>query len=510
MTFYLRTKKEEGTANLYFLIQRKAFKWQVNSNIEVDVRKWRTAQKNSVCMAEYMATEEGMQVANRMKQINALVGRMMKDKELKENGDLGKLMFRLETLQYAEIAEQEQHAEEVISEQEKEQQGRILTFFDSFLDGMESGTRLKDEDGNPYRPESIRNYQNTRKRVSEYMKQTGTEDLTFNELSKEWVNGFITYCRKNNWMAKTINKHKGCLRHLCNLATEEGICSNPAAIKIWKERTVKDHDKVTEIALTENELDALYNLPLDGIREQVRDVWFLGMMIAQRQSDYTRLSADNFKVTAKGTPVILLQQVKTGNDVIIPIIDNRINEIAEKYNYNFPHPDKRTLNRYIKECARLLAESVESMREWIRTPITAAQKNMEQQYKKWLKYTRNGGKLRGEDAKRFRDMMQYAKEHQAVDGELYRRDYSGFVVRMKWELVTSHTARRSGITSLYNTGIFDKRELMSLSGHASEKRFEGYIRRTSVDTAERIAAKAQMFMNRKEQEETTNHIKTAL
>ena len=57
--------------------------------------------------------------------------------------------------------------------------------------------------------------------------------------------------------------------------------------------------------------------------------------------------------------------------------------------------------------------------------------------------------------------------------------------------MSSHTARRSSVTSLYDTGLFDVRDMMSISGHTSLKNFEQYIKRGTIEQAERIAEKAR-------------------
>ena len=101
---------------------------------------------------------------------------------------------------------------------------------------------------------------------------------------------------------------------------------------------------------------------------------------------------------------------------------------------------------------------------------------------------KNGDKLHGEEMKNYRDMKAYADEHES--GEmLFRRDYAGEVIRQRWELVCSHTARRSAVTSLFDTGLLDTRDIMSISGHTTQKHFEQYIRRGAIQQAERIAEK---------------------
>ncbi|MCD7940142.1 MAG: tyrosine-type recombinase/integrase, partial [Bacteroides intestinalis] len=53
----------------------------------------------------------------------------------------------------------------------------------------------------------------------------------------------------------------------------------------------------------------------------------------------------------------------------------------------------------------------------------------------------------------------------------------------KYELVTSHTARRSFATNLYLSG-FPAISIMQITGHCTEKAFMAYIRVTPEQHAE--------------------------
>lgn len=61
------------------------------------------------------------------------------------------------------------------------------------------------------------------------------------------------------------------------------------------------------------------------------------------------------------------------------------------------------------------------------------------------------------------------------------------VTREKWELISSHTARRSAATNMYLTGRMKTLEIMKLTGHRTEQNFFRYIRLTGDDTARSIS-----------------------
>ena len=108
---------------------------------------------------------------------------------------------------------------------------------------------------------------------------------------------------------------------------------------------------------------------------------------------------DNFKVTPNGLKVIVLQQTKTGNDVVVPILDERVMQICHKYNYLFPQVEARTINRYIKEVLRELSVSVPSLRELNRTQLSMAERQEENTYIEMTNRIGNGEKLHGDELK---------------------------------------------------------------------------------------------------------------
>ena len=132
---------------------------------------------------------------------------------------------------------------------------------------------------------------------------------------------------------------------------------NTLALKAFNKKKVQESDKAKEIYLTGAELQALYEMKLDGLKETVRDVFLVGCYTCQRFSDYSRLERENFTTTAKGTRIVRIVQEKTGNSVVIPILNDNLLHIAEKYDYEIPQVNDVVLNRYIKQILKELAEN---------------------------------------------------------------------------------------------------------------------------------------------------------
>ena len=255
-------------------------------------------------------------------------------------------------------------------------------------------------------------------------------------------------------MVTSINKYIICFKAMIQNAMDQELHNNLIALRAFSKKKIQETDKAKEIYLTKAELQALYEMPLEGLKDKVRDVFLVGCYTCQRFSDYARLEKENFTTTAKGTKVVRIVQEKTGNDVVIPILNDNLLHIAEKYGYDIPKVNDVILNRYIKQILKELSSTVPSLARKERTLLT---------------------------------MKEREKEKQGLVS--FERDNKENVIKPRYELVSSHTARRSGITNLYLSGNFDTYQMMSISGHRDEKTFYEYIKLSSDEVADSIAKK---------------------
>ena len=277
---------------------------------------------------------------------------------------------------------------------------------------------------------------------------------------------FISSLEESGYMLTTINKYIICFRAIVGYAMEQGFHNNSTALKVFTKKKVLEKDKAKEIYLTDIELQALYEMKLDGLKGQVRDVFLIGCYICQRFSDYSRLEYSNFAETENRTKIIRLVQKKTRKSIVIPILNNNLIQIMEKYNYQIPRISDVILNRYIKLILKDLSLTVPSLAEMERTVLTMKERDKEE---------------RGE--------------------VIFKRDDKGYIIRPRYELVSSHTARRSGITDLYLKDRLNSFELKSISGHSNEEIFNNYIKLTQDETADIIAQK----FNSVEEENNNSH-----
>lgn len=183
------------------------------------------------------------------------------------------------------------------------------------------------------------------------------------------------------------------------------------------------------VFLSMNEITRIYYYKFENqdkrkAKERIRDLFVVGCLTALRYSDYSTLTADNLQngYIVKRTP-------KTNVDVKVPVHDY-VKEIFAKYNGQIPSGlCIQYFNKYLKLIMREIG---------LHDKIT-------------FSYT-EGGKLKT-------------------------------VPRKKWELISSHTARRSAATNMYLTGRMKTLEIMKLTGRRSEQNFFRYIRLTNDDTA---------------------------
>lgn len=181
----------------------------------------------------------------------------------------------------------------------------------------------------------------------------------------------------------------------------------------------KETEQVDAIYLTNEEVTKIAELPLCGSYALVRDLFVIGCHTGLRHSDFTRLSMNDI---SDGVIHLITQKCKTPVD--IPA-HPRVLDILNKYGGTLPSITPQRFNNYIKVVC---------------------------------------------------------KEAGLTDSILVRK--GGQHIRCeKWELVSSHTARRTGLTNMYKAGIPTYRCMM-ISGHKTEQVFLTYLRITQEENAE--------------------------
>lgn len=483
--FFLRTQKQEGFATLYITIQKRTPKVSlrfVSTGISVDVQAWNKANKSIQAWNRFIATDEGVELNRKMQIVTQTIDQLFADGRIGGNEDKPVIEDALREISNAQAIQMEQEVKRIKEEEKERRKGSVLDFYKFFMDGMEKGD-VRHGDGRRYRESTIFGWKSFGKLLAGYC----DEDVTFGDITKQFADGFYNYLESKGFMPLTINNQISHFRKLCNLASEEGVNSNAVSLKVWKKRSVGRDEKRAEIYLNDAELDALYDMELDAQQSRVRDIFFIGYLTGQRFSDYSDYTIDNFKKTDGGVELLCLTQKKTGNYVEIPIWDVRLKDISGKYDYRFPRLTNLQLNKGIRIILRQLSQTVPSLAVKYSTALTLSEKRAERYYSELCAKHERGE--RWKDLSEKRAYFRLKKDAQGRDGFLFERNTLGQVVKPKWELVSSHTARRSSITNLYKSGILNNREMMSISGHRDERIFEEYIKVGTSEQAQLVGEK---------------------
>lgn len=280
--------------------------------------------------------------------------------------------------------------------------------------------------------------------LKEYSKET-KKQLTYDDFTFEFKSKF------ENWLYQSPREHSTnyaakvftIIRQFLHEATRRGYNTNMTFMqKGW---SIKK-EKTQNVILSFDELDKLYQLDLSNNKrlDKVRDLFLIGAFSGLRFSDFTRIRPKHI-YEEEGVEMIKIWTVKTDTEVVIPLMP-LLKTVLEKYEYRSPKSiSNQKMNIYLKELCQL------------------AGINEEVNYK----YSRAG------------TIIETKKE--------------------KWELITTHTARRSFATNFYELG-FPAIELMQITGHTTEGQFMTYININKKRNAISMAKRFKAIMNQKNEQ----------
>jgi len=160
-------------------------------------------------------------------------------------------------------------------------------------------------------------------------------------------------------------------------------------------------------------------------------LFLIGCNTALRFSDFTNIQPENIIKNDSGT-FLKMTTYKTGQKVEIPLNPMAVS-ILEKYNFQLP---ANISNQKMNEHLKIIGEKAK-INETISITKTIAGKSVTTNYK-------------------------------------------------KYELISCHTARRTGATLMYLSDI-PTLSIMMITGHKTEKAFRGYIRIDSEQNAKKIS-----------------------
>ena len=265
----------------------------------------------------------------------------------------------------------------------------------------------------------VTGYKSFKKVMEEYQKHL-KKKIYFQDISKAFVDKFIiwlvnTKIYSTNYAGKQIDN----LKTVCLDAEKLDIKVNSYVKQIEGFKEQNEDRFIITLSFEELEQIRTADLKLEALKN-ARNWLLLGCEIGQRASDLLKLTKDNLRHKA-GRIYFDIEQQKTGKFVTVGVIAPHVIDIVEN---NFPYPiSQQKLNKHIK------------------------------------------------------DVCELAKIKDEVKGKKYDKKTARKKLDFypKYDLITSHTFRRSFATNYYKK--IPTAVLIGITGHSKESLFLEYINR---------------------------------
>ncbi len=309
--------------------------------------------------------------------------------------------------------------------EKKERQMSIVEFFQVLMEDSRTGDR-RGPRREKLNPNSIKPYQSALNHFTNFQ-DTKKKEYFLKDVDQKLINAFTNYLEVTKNLAfNACAKYLTVFKLLISYAHEKGFIdgSKLHTLKFNITRAKSDN-----IYLTEKEIEAianLENLPTK-LYDTVRNLFVISCWSGLRYSDVSRLRLQNIH-----NGFISITQQKVSAKVVIPV-HKMVRQILEKYPDGLPKcPPNQVFNRYLKDIGKL---------------IPALDVEFE---KKVARSSNNEPK-----------------------------------VFKKYDLIMSHTARRSFCTNMYLKGIAAP-TIMAISGHKTQEVFLKYIKAENLVHAGKV------------------------
>jgi len=444
--FMLRGKQTSGLAPIHVRVQstNPHVNVRVSTGIEVDVKKWNLS-RDGVAFRNFQNSEDGTKLFSYLGKLEKSINYQLEQGVALSSADVRKIVEEVVFEEERRIQEEKKENER--KELERKNQLSLVQYAEKYLADLKSGARSTYK-GHNFTPASIKTINNMVNRLKEYQNHCGNI-LVFEKVDMDFYRDFNAFMKGKDYRINTIGKIINLFKTMLACAEEDGYPVNQAfRYKSFKCQRVM----VDTIYLTREDLKAMMKVDLskmDPCYEKARDIFMIGVWTAQRVSDYDHLSKDNITkqivrrtekdgtITEREIRTITLIQQKTGKRVIIPCC-KELCTILDKYPAELPSLWEQKLNKYIKTIGQMAK---------LTTPIHTT--------------TTKGGNLVRE-------------------------------VTPKYQLITSHTARRTGATLMYLSGM-DVYDICKITGHSDIQTLMRYIRANELETFKKISEQYDYF-----------------
>ena len=435
VSFRLRTQKTAGKAPLYVRVQDVNLKvnLMLSTHLDVDIETWNKPHRGRAFKA-YINSPDGRRAYELCEEIKHSIESL-----LSQN-------IRLTSAMTEKVIDDIVYREERIIAAQKQYYITLNQYVDRFITGISSGAR-QTEKGTNYAASTVKSVRAAMTQFGNFQIEKGRK-IDFKDVDMTFYYEYTAYLKEKKYSINSIGKCIKELKTILRAAESEGYDVNPK----FKDKKFKGtRVEVDSIYLTKDDLDKIMNVNLSQHSngyEYARDIFMVGVWTAQRISDYNNLSHNNFKshripknidnqVVYKEFLTLDIRQKKTGTKISIPV-SSELKSILERYDYQLPHLEDQVLNRYMKEICKMAG-------------------------------------------------LDELVEIQTTKGGIPVKE-----MKHKWELVHSHTARRTGATLMYLAGM-DYYDIMRITGHTSPTMLKKYIKADSLEVADKITDKYTYF-----------------
>ncbi len=307
----------------------------------------------------------------------------------------------------------------------------LFEWVDNFITEI-APKRKHPKTGRLFTKNNIEQLKATAKHLHIFAHQSSKEDFNFVEINEDFYNELIRYYQALDFTANTIGKHIKVLKLIVKQSPKElRDLTDMSGFKVFSE-------EVDNLYLDKDELQQLKDMDFTQTPhlDRVRDWFLLLAWTGSRFSDLQKIGKTDIK-----DGFISFRQQKTNTKVTIPLHPVVV-EILVKYDYNMPEPiSNQRFNEYIKEVAE------------------------------------RAGICGIESVTRTQGCEVVTTTHP------------------KYELISSHTGRRSFATNMYKDGL-PSLTIMSITGHKTERNFLTYIKVSQKEHAEMMAKRWAEIYNK--------------
>lgn len=428
-SFFIRTTKTRGMTKLFVRFQ--SVKQKINHKISTPLLVDIQVWNNSRNGTVQMMRfrDAHPELAQKMDEIKTMLDATL-------SGEVG-----ITQKEFADIVDDVVYREVRHARKTKEEEAKLPSlneYVAQFLDQIASGARQTDR-GRNYAGSTVRSIRHALHQFTLF-EQTVKREYDFQDIDMAFYYDFTAYLKRKGYSINSVGKCVRQIKALLHAAELDGLAVNPA----WKRKQFKGtRIEVDSIYLTLEDIHKMMAADLSDLSpeyEQARDVFMVGVWTAQRISDYNHIRKEDFEpltINGKEITSLNIRQRKTGVKVSIPC-NAPLKAILEKYDYHLPRLRDQVINRDIKEVAR-------------------------------------------------RAGLTNLVEIETTKGGVSKKERFE-----KWQLVYSHTARRTGATLMYLAGI-DIYDIMRITGHSTPAMVKKYIKADSLAVAEKLAGKYIYF-----------------